>query len=307
MTSADNHPFKIIETNISGGNGNHNQRQIDETDFYIRENYFADYTKVGVIAPYRSHATLLQIKLPSGAEADTVHKFQGREKDVIIFNTVKSKIEAFIDNPNLINVAVSRAVKEFIVVKSTSMELPHGTNIGDLIRYICYTSNSSETIVKGRICSVFDLLYKEYNQVFISFISSNKNVKGSAAEVIIHKLLTENILLKNAQFSSIDLVREYKLRDLIRDLQPFSDYEIQFIRSNSRIDFLLYNKVDKAPVLAIEVDGVSFHNNALQRERDNKKDHILTTIGLPLLRLSTDGHNEEARIIEKLTNAMQLS
>ncbi|MDR0698657.1 MAG: DUF2726 domain-containing protein [Tannerella sp.] len=94
---------------------------------------------------------------------------------------------------------------------------------------------------------------------------------------------------------------------MIRNFQPFSEDEIQFIRNNSRLDFLLYNKIDKTPVLAIEVDGVSFHNNELQQERDNKKNHILETIGLPLLRLSTDGHNEETRIIESLNAAMRLS
>lgn len=306
MTSGNNHPFRIIETNISGGRDNYNQKQVNETDLYIRENYSADYTKVGVVAPYRCHADMLQDQLPRGVEADTIHKFQGREKDVIIFNTVKNKIESFIDNPNLINVAVSRAVKEFIVVKPASMELPHGTNIGDMIRYICYTTDPNETIVQGSTCSVFDLLYKEYNRVFISFLSSNRNIKGSPAEIIIHKLLSENILLNNAQFSCIDIVREYGLRDLIRDFQPFSEDEIRFIKNNSRIDFLLYNKIDKTPVLAIEVDGVSFHNNVQQQERDNKKNHILEIIGLPLLRLSTDGQSEEVRIIEKLNAAMGL-
>lgn len=306
MTYADSHPFRIIETNISGGKDNYNQRQIDETDFYIRKNYAADFTKVGVIAPYRKHADMLQKQLPGEAKADTIHKFQGREKDVIIFNTVKNKIGTFIDNPNLINVAVSRAVKEFIVVKSVSMDLPHGTNIGDMIRYICYTTDPNETIINGSICSVFDLLYKEYNKVFTSFLLSNKGIRGSAAEIIIHKLLSENILLNNTQFSSIDMVREYRLSDLIRDFQPFSKDEIRFIRNNSRIDFLLYNKIDKTPVLAIEVDGVAFHGNELQQERDSKKNHILEIIGLPLLRLSTDGHNEETRIIEKLSAAMEL-
>jgi superfamily I DNA and/or RNA helicase len=304
MTDADSYPFRIIETNISGGKDNYNQRQIDETDFYIRNNYANDFTQVGVISPYRQHAEMLQKQLPKGVVADTIHKFQGYEKDVIIFNTVRNKIGSFIDNPNLINVAVSRAVKEFIVVKPASMDLPHGTNIGDMIRYICYTTNPNETIIKGSICSVFDLLYKEYNKSFTSFLLSNKNIRGSAAEIIIHKLLSENIL-NNTQFLSIDMVREYKLSDLIRDLQPFSEDEISFIRNNSRIDFLLYNKIDKAPVLAIEIDGVAFHGNDLQRERDDKKNHILEIIGLPLLRLSTDGHDEESRIIESLSAAMK--
>lgn len=307
MTEGDNHPFRIIETTISGGSGKYNQRQIEETKEFIRNNYSADYTRVGVIAPYRDHAIMLQNQLPDGIKADTIHKFQGQEKDVIIFNTVKNQIGKFIDNPNLINVAVSRAIKEFIVVKSASMELPHGTNIGDMIRYIFYVTDPEVTIVKGSICSVFDLLYKEYNKAFTSFLASNRNIKGSPAEIIIHKLLNENILSKNIQFSSVGMVREYRLRDLIRDFNPFSEDEIKFVKNNSRLDFLLYNKIDKTPILAIEVDGVSFHDNELQRERDNKKNHILETIGLPLLRLSTDGHSEETKIIESLSIAMGLN
>jgi very-short-patch-repair endonuclease len=307
MTCGDNHPFRIIETSISGGRDNHNQRQIDETDLYIRENYSNDYTKVGVIAPYRNHVNMLQQQLPHGVESDTIHKFQGREKDTIIFNTVRNQLELFIDNPNLINVAVSRAVKEFIIVKPESMLLPHGTNIGDMIRYICYTTDPKNTIVKGGICSVFDLLYKEYNKVFTSFLLSNKDIEGSPAEILVYKLLREKILSNDSRFLFIDIAREYKLRDLIRDYRLFSEDEIKFIKNNSRLDFLLYNKIDKAPILAIEVDGVSFHNNELQRERDKKKDHIMEVIRLPILRLSTDGNNEEAKIIENIINAIGYS
>lgn len=305
MTSGDNHPFRIIETNISGSRGKYNQRQLDETELYIGENYSDDYSKVGVITPYRDHANMLKKRLPAGAEADTIHKYQGREKDTIIFNTVRNQINEFIDNPNLINVAVSRAVKEFIVVKPASMDLPHGTNIGDMIRYICYTSDPEETIVKGKVCSIFDLLYKEYNKTFAAFIESNTNIKGSAAEIIVHKLLQQEVLLPNSPFSSIDMVREYKLRDLIRNYELFSENEVAFIKNNARLDFLLYSKIDKTPILAIEVDGVSFHDNELQQERDKKKDHILEMIGLPLLRLSTDGHNEKSKIIENLNLAMR--
>ena len=71
--------------------------------------------------------------------------------------------------------------------------------------------------------------------------------------------------------------------------------------------FLLYNRIYKAPISAIEVDGVSYHNNELQRDRDEKKDHIIEVIGLPILRLSTDGYNGEAKIIENITNAIGYS
>lgn len=305
MTRGDNYPFRIIETTISGARGNHNQRQIDETDTLVRENYNADYRKVGVIAPYRDHVNRLNEQLPKDVEADTIHKFQGREMETIIFNTVKNQIEEFIDNPNLINVAVSRAVKEFIVVKPASMDLPHGTNIGDLIRYIFHATDPNLTVVKGRICSVFDLLYKEYNKARSSFLWSNRHIKGSAAEIIIHKMLSDDILARDARFSSVDMVREYRLQDLVRDYDSLSLGEVSFIKNNSRLDFLLYSKIDKSPILAIEVDGVSFHDNNIQRERDSKKDHILKIVGVPLLRLSTDGHDEQVRIIDALTSAMR--
>ncbi|MGL5637100.1 MAG: DEAD/DEAH box helicase, partial [Bacteroidales bacterium] len=151
MTNGANHPFRIIETSIGGGYEKYNQRQIDETDLYIRENYDGQYDKVGVVSPYRDHADKLKKQLPESTEADTIHKYQGREKDSIFFNTVTNQIVDFIDNQNLINVAVSRAIKEFIVVKPKSMELPHGTNIGDLIRYMEYTADPADTIVQGKI------------------------------------------------------------------------------------------------------------------------------------------------------------
>ncbi len=73
------------------------------------------------------------------------------------------------------------------------MDLPHGTNI-DMIRLYVLYHLTNETIIKGNICSVFDLLYKEYNKGFYIVSLSNKNIKGSAAEIIIHRLLSEKIL-----------------------------------------------------------------------------------------------------------------
>jgi len=88
--------------------------------------------------------------------------------------------------------------------------------------------------------------------------------------------------------------------------EPFEEDEILFVKNNSRLDFLLYNKIDKTPVLAIKVDDVSFHDYELQQKTDYKKNHILEIIGLSLLRLSTDGHNEETRIIESLSAAIRI-
>ena len=83
-----------------------------------------------MIAPYRNQVYKLKEEL-NRPEIDisTVHKFQGREKDVIVLSTVDDIVTPFSDDPNLLNVAVSRAKKELVVVAS-EMEQPAGSNTG---------------------------------------------------------------------------------------------------------------------------------------------------------------------------------
>ena len=49
-------------------------------------------------------------------KADTVDKFQGRENEVIILSTVDNEISNFTDNSNRLNVAISGAIDQLIVV-----------------------------------------------------------------------------------------------------------------------------------------------------------------------------------------------
>ena len=69
----------------------------------------------------------------------------------------------------------------------------------------------------------------------------------------------------------------------------------------THLDFLLFNRIDKSPVLVIEVDGTKYHMaGSRQAERDARKDSILEKCGVPILRLRTDGSGEERKIVEKL-------
>jgi very-short-patch-repair endonuclease len=73
----------------------------------------------------------------------------------------------------------------------------------------------------------------------------------------------------------------------------------------TKTDFLIYRKVDKSPVLIIEVDGYAFHREGTrQAERDALKDSVLKKCGLPILRLSTVGSNERSRIRKKLEDVV---
>jgi very-short-patch-repair endonuclease len=67
----------------------------------------------------------------------------------------------------------------------------------------------------------------------------------------------------------------------------------------------LYDTVTHKAKLAVEVDGTQYHKTeSTQGHRDNLKDAVLASIGLPLLRLSTAGSQEKEKIIKALTNTL---
>ena len=125
--------------------GNHarghlNQRQID----VIRQEVLPSlerqgYGSIGIITPYRYQVAAIQTQLGKGLEVATVHKFQGREKDAIVLTSVDNVITDFVDDPRMLNVAVSRAVKSLTVITSQDPQNDR-TNYGDLARYIEYNN-----------------------------------------------------------------------------------------------------------------------------------------------------------------------
>ena len=125
--------------------GNHvrghlNQRQIDVIRQEVLPNLTRQgYESIGIITPYRDQVAAIQTQLGKGLEVATVHKFQGREKDAIILTSVDNIITEFVDDPRMLNVAVSRAVKSLTVVTSQDPQNDR-TNYGDLARYIEYNN-----------------------------------------------------------------------------------------------------------------------------------------------------------------------
>ena len=74
----------------------------------------------------------------------------------------------------------------------------------------------------------------------------------------------------------------------------------------THVDFLLFHKIDKSPLLAIEVDCTMFHRPAsVQELRDQKKNRIFEQCGIPLMRLRTDGRGEGTRIEQTLQISKQ--
>lgn len=105
-------------------------------------------------------------------EVNTIHKYQGREKDVIIISTVDDKISDFVDDPHILNVAISRAKKQlYFIVTGNNI---NNTNIKDFIDYINYKNLE---IKDSKIYFVFDYLYEQYTEQRLNFLRKYKNIK----------------------------------------------------------------------------------------------------------------------------------
>jgi len=101
---------------------------------------------IGVVTPYVKQKILIEEFLKDieikDVEVDTVHKFQGREKDIIIISFARSKKYSFpqyklkfIENETLINVAITRAKKKLILL-GNSGTLCQSKLLGNIINKI---------------------------------------------------------------------------------------------------------------------------------------------------------------------------
>jgi len=309
MTSGEEQPFKIIKT-VKGnharrtlkGSGYINVREIDviENEVIDEELKHLNIEDLGIISPYRQQVNEVTKRISiQNLVTDTVHKFQGREKEVIILTTASNTITRFMDDPNLLNVAVSRAKNKFVLVTSDNIIKKHGSNIGDLIRHIEYQSLDS-CLVESKTISIFDCLYKEYSKRLNAFRVKVGNRSAYLSENLMATLL-DDILAMNL-YSCFFYQTNYPLNLLINTPNILDEEETRFaFHTPSHIDFVLYNKLDMQPVLAIEIDGYKYHAlDEKQIKRDICKDGILKKLSIQLLRLSTVESNEKERVITEL-------
>lgn len=81
----------------------------------------------GIVTPHNAQRGLLKNALGEDADIDTVERFQGGERDLIIVSGTASDRESirqkhdFILNPNRLNVAMSRMKKKLVVIASRAM------------------------------------------------------------------------------------------------------------------------------------------------------------------------------------------
>ncbi|EKF36821.1 AAA domain-containing protein [Bacillus xiamenensis] len=294
---------------ITTSKGNHmrwnaNQRELES----ILEVGVGEAEETNFIAPYNAQINLSKKYLGNNVSSSTIHKVQGKERDNIIFSTVldnkKSSLSKmdFVDNPNLVNVAVSRAKHKFTLVTGNSVFLPYNQDIAALIRYIQYYADSDQ-IHESPVISAFDLLYHEYDKSLekLKVKLDDKDSKFKSEQII--AAILKELMLKD-DFKILLFHMHIKLSQLVKTDSNFTKREQKF-QKRASCDFVFYYKVGKVPMAVIEVDG-GYHNTQIQKERDSVKDSILDKVKIPLLRLKTTDVNVEKKIEEFLLRTINM-
>jgi superfamily I DNA and/or RNA helicase len=307
MTVNNGNHIEIIKT-VPGnharknpnGTGLYNQREIDEIEHLVNQNIDK---KVGVITPFRYQAKLIQAKLKNLLiESDTIHKFQGRQKDEVILSFVVNNLEKdesiidnrlydFIMDEKLLNVAISRGVNKVTAIVSDGIYNSKNNIINDFIKYSEHLYGNSIT-KSSTITSVFDYLYSQ-NKKQLLFKLKNKG-SGHETELLMIQVIDE--VLKNN--TRIDYTMHIRLSNLIDDVSFLSEEEIKFVLHPwAHVDFLFYNRVSKERLFVLEVDGIRFHEQKIkQNTNDGIKDKALEKNGIKVYRFKTNESNEFSRL-----------
>ena len=294
-------PLVLCYTTEGNHARNHyNQRQIDMivNEIIPQYNICIDDNSLGIVTPYRNQTEALQKTFKNTTvKADTVDKFQGQENKVIIISTVDNEISDFTDNPNRLNVAISRAIEQLILVINPN-EMSKDKNINDLVNYIKY--NNLE-IYDSKLYSVFDYLYKCYEQRKQEILKKHKKISQYDSENLMYIFI--NKIINKYYPNQFNVTPHVMLKTILKDKSLLTtNRELQYVlNSLTHIDFLIYKNIDKSPFLAIEVDGYKYHSEGTkQAQRDILKNEILKKYGIPLLRFKTNGSNEKEILIKTI-------
>lgn len=294
-------PLRLVLT--AKGNhtrGNINQRELDSLLQVLDNDEPIELGEDGrgFIAPYRAQVTLSGKCLPADFVKDTVHKFQGRECDEIVFSTVLDKKRHnqerldFVDDPRMVNVAVSRAKLRFTLVTGGEVFKTSNGHIAALTRYIEYYAQDDQ-IVRAPVVSAFDLLYQEYDQSLARLLARlHPEDSRYRSEQIVAQLLREALSVDG--YRALTCHSQVRLNQVASSTNPdLTKDEQAFMRNRASCDFVIYFKVGKTPLGVIEVDGGS-HDRPAQALRDALKTSILAKNNIPILRLRTvESHIEE--------------
>ena len=174
-----------------------------QTIKYIKEQDKKE-TSIAIVTPFKEQKHLLESRLKREGLTDvkvgTVHAFQGKEKDYIIFTPTIDALEPkwavkFIgDKCNMLNVAVTRAKKQFIYIGNLNVAEQTGNYLAKLIKYIREN---------GMIYSLYDIdnsaLNKNFDERILQILQPEFEVANDNIGLYIQQKFENGIILDAKQ------------------------------------------------------------------------------------------------------------
>ena len=102
------------------GDGRTNSAEAEAVETLVRR-YLGDFSvtpdNIGVVSPFRAQVVLLRKQLQdTGVAVDTVERFQGGERDIMILSLVRAEGGGFVFDERRLNVAITRARRKLVLV-----------------------------------------------------------------------------------------------------------------------------------------------------------------------------------------------
>ena len=208
------------------------------------------YLTIGVVSPFRAQVELIAQKLEDngiiqGITVGTVHKFQGDERDIIIFSPVVSRgitdsAARWVENPrNLINVAVTRAREAFFFIGDFMVCRRQPGILGELTRYV-------DTVADLRKTSLVELdlfswmivsgwspeVHCRIGDIEVDFVLNN-NSKAIKLAIEVDGSQHNNTKAQDASRDAFLISKGYKvLRFSARDVKEVPARVIKIIEEN---------------------------------------------------------------------------
>lgn len=205
---------------------------------------------IGIITPYRKQANLLaklirDADINNKAIADTVHKFQGLERDLIIFDITDGKnsknysvgahLRDSSESPNLFNVAFTRAKKKLIIIgdmdylRENRNQFPK--KVRDMFNVFLNTRDNNYEIIDST--SILDTITILNDESLPPIIQANNNILHFSEQTFYQDFLNE---IKNCQ-KSLKIFSPFIAPNRIRN--NFNDvFFQQIINRNVKIDMI---------------------------------------------------------------------
>jgi superfamily I DNA and/or RNA helicase/very-short-patch-repair endonuclease len=230
----------------------------------------------GIITPFRNQANRIQEELDKQGlnhiTAGTIHTFQGDEKDIIYLScsitdkTTEKAYDWVKNNKELINVAMTRAKENFILVGNKEAIVKKAKNENsDLMELLNYVD-------------------KKGQKVKLTPVKTNNYV--NSANFKQYNTATENELFETINHA-LTLNTNFEIKEQVPMLNVFVEYPNEYFDYFSRasFDFVLYEKKTKLPRLVIELDGAEHITDQKVKNRDAIKEKLCKEMNLDLIRI----------------------